>query len=280
LKKFTSILIISALSVALLWACSTTPESPRSQLATDEVMDRVGKIPTPKGYKRILVDSSSVGAYLRNLSLKEDNTVYLYNGQKKWNQRAQFAVIDIDVGSRDLQQCADAVMRLRAEYLFHSGRKNEIRFHFTSGDLAEWSSYANGYRAKISGNSVQWVKTAKLDTSYACFRKYMDLVFSYAGTLSMKREVEPISVKDIRPGDVFHQTGNPYGHAVTVMDAAEDSVGNRIFILAQSYMPAQSIHVLQNPGSKKLSPWYQYVDGEKLETPEWTFPAGSLKRWK
>ncbi len=280
LKKFTLILIISSLSFALLWACSTSPERTQTFSYEEEVMTHVGKIPTPKGYERISVKPASVGAYFRNLSLKEDNTVYLYNGQKKWNQRAQFAVIDIDVGNKDLQQCADAVMRLRAEYQFHSGNHNDIQFHFTSGDLAKWTRYAEGYRAKISGNTVQWVKSAQPDTSYACFRKYMNLIFSYCGTLSMNREVKPISAANIRPGDVFHQTGNPYGHAVTVMDVAEDSTGKKVFMLSQSYMPAQSIHILQNPNNSKLSPWYSYTDGEELETPEWTFPAGSLKRWK
>jgi hypothetical protein len=40
--------------------------------------------------------------------------VLLYNGAPKFRQDVHAAVIDIDVGTRDLQQCADATMRLRA----------------------------------------------------------------------------------------------------------------------------------------------------------------------
>jgi hypothetical protein len=77
----------------------------------------VHEIPLPQGYERIGVNTNSFGAYLRSLPLKKDKTVYLYNGQKKYNQSAQYAVINISTGNKDLQQCADAVMRLRAEYL-------------------------------------------------------------------------------------------------------------------------------------------------------------------
>ncbi|MGH7599664.1 MAG: DUF4846 domain-containing protein [bacterium] len=48
----------------------------------------------------------------------------MYNGAPKPNQAAQYRVLAIDVGNKDLQQCADAVIRLRAEYLFGQ-EKNE-----------------------------------------------------------------------------------------------------------------------------------------------------------
>ena len=255
-------------------------DSTVSTTNSDVEINSVGQIPAPDGYERQHVDSVHIGHYLRNLSLKKDKHVYLYNGDLKYNQSAQYAVIDIDVGDKDLQQCADATMRLRAEHLFQTGKHDDIAFHFTSGHLAKWTQYAKGYRAKINGSNVTWVKTASSDTSYDNFRRYMNLVFSYCGTRSMDKEVAPISAKDIEIGDVFHQTGNPYGHAVTVMDVAIDSAGNTCFMLSQSYMPAQSIHILKNPNNSELSPWYTITDNVALITPEWTFPAGSLKRWK
>jgi hypothetical protein len=88
----------------------------------------ISGIPLPAGYERVAADTGSFAAWLRTLPLKKDKTVYLYNGLPKVNQAAQFAVIDISVGNKDLQQCADAVMRLRAEYLYSRQRCSEIDF--------------------------------------------------------------------------------------------------------------------------------------------------------
>ncbi len=77
----------------------------------------IGDIPLPEGYKRTEAATNSFGSYLRRIQLKKDKTVYLYDGKKKANQSVQYAVLNVSIGLKDLQQCADAVMRLRAEYL-------------------------------------------------------------------------------------------------------------------------------------------------------------------
>ena len=82
----------------------------------------------PAGYQRVPASPHSFGAFLREIPLKKSKTVYLYNGQPKINQDAQFAVLDMSIGKKDLQQCADAVMRLRAEYLFAENKNAEIKF--------------------------------------------------------------------------------------------------------------------------------------------------------
>ena len=65
-----------------------------------------------------------------------------------------------------------------------------------------------------------------------------------------------------------------------VADIVENrATGERRFLLVQSYMPAQDIHVLKNPASADGSPWYPLDFGDRLVTPEWMFPRESLRRW-
>lgn len=238
------------------------------------------RFPAPEGYKRKNYSSGSFEYYLKTLPLKPaGDKVHTYDGSIKQPDNVYEAVINIDVGNKDLQQCADAVMRLRAEYLFKAERFDEIHFNFTNGNKAEWEKYAQGYRFQAKANA--WVKTAKEDNSYKSFREYLDLVFTYAGSMSLSKELKPIDVEDMEPGDVFIKGGSP-GHAVIVIDVIEDSKTDiKLFILAQSYMPAQEIHILKNGmPADILSPWYSTNFGPFLKTPEWTFTRAQLMRFK
>jgi Domain of unknown function (4846) len=229
----------------------------------------------PAGYRRRDVAPNSFGSWLRGLPLKPGRPpVHLFDGRLKSNHSVHLAVVDIDVGPQDLQQCADAVMRLRGEYLYSAGRTGDVAFHFTSGDLARFDDWAEGQRPRVAGSAVHWSRTGARDRSYRSFRGFMETVFRYAGSKSLADELAPVSVRDIRPGDVFVQGGFP-GHAVLVVDVAERHDGRRVFVLAQSYMPAQEIHILKNPGTGDA--WFAVAPGQRLETPEWSFPPDSSR---
>ncbi|MEK7270494.1 MAG: DUF4846 domain-containing protein [Planctomycetota bacterium] len=188
------------------------------------------------------------------------------------------AIVDIDTGSRDLQQCADSVIRLRAEYLFSRGRFDAVSFKFTSGDPARYADWRAGLRPEISGSRVEWKKKTAPNPSYHSFRAYLDVVFTYAGTLSLERELRSVPrVSDLRAGDIFIQGGSP-GHAVIVADVAENpSTSARAFVLVQGFMPAQDIHIVRNQSTG--TPWYPASFGETLSTPHWAFAAKSLRRF-
>jgi hypothetical protein len=99
------------------------------------------------------------------------------------------------------------------------------------------------------------------------------------GSASLQKQLRThVEMKNIEPGDVLIHGGFP-GHAVIVMDVAANKQGSKIYLLAQSYMPAQDIHVLRNPSDKNLSPWYQVNDETIIETPEYTFTKYELKGW-
>lgn len=228
-------------------------------------LKKVSDIPLPDGYTRVKSQTGSIGEYFQSLDLKTDNNiVYLYNGEKKYNQSAQYAVVKMDIGKKDLQQCADAVMRLRAEYLYKTKQYDKIHFNFLSDHKPRY------YKDYCKG-----------DYSYSKFFKYMEYIFSYANTGSLHDELQKVTnFNDIKVGDVLIQKGTPYGHAVTVLDVAVNAKGEKIYLLAQSYMPAQETHILKNPNDSKLSPWYNADYGDKIGTPEWTFYKNDLRRFK
>jgi uncharacterized protein DUF4846 len=239
------------------------------------------RIAPPTGFERETVPSGSFGEWLRNLPLKKGQPeVRLFDGRLKGNQGAHVAVVDIDTGNKDLQQCADAVIRLRAEYLYSKNDFAGIHFNFTSGDPAQFVKWTEGFRPVVHGSRVSWAKSASPDTSYRSFRSYLNTVFTYSGTASLERELRKVTnVRDLRAGDVFIQPGYP-GHAVLVVDVARDPrTGRRAFLLAQSYMPAQDIHILRNPRGGALGAWYESDFGATLSTPEWTFSSTHLRRF-
>ena len=230
------------------------------------------RIPPPAGFARVRADG--FGAWLRGLPLKPGRPqVLLFDGNPKRNQDLHVAVADLDTGTRDLQQCADSVIRLRAEYLWE--RRAAIAFQFTSGDLCEWSRWADGWRPVVKGNRVTWRKGGAGGRDHAELQRYLKTVFTYAGTISLARETEGASGA-VEAGDMFIQGGSP-GHVVLVLDVAEKD-SKRVFLLGQGYSPAQDFHVLKNPSG--ASPWYAADFGEELRTPEWTFRRGDRRRFK
>ena len=56
--------------------------------------------------------------------------------------------------------------------------------------------------------------------------------------------------------------------------------GEIAVLLAQSYMPAQDIHVLVNPATADGSPWYEVSNWENgVRTAEYGFEATALRTW-
>lgn len=234
------------------------PALSKNLIAASSMPTHIGAIPPPAGYERPPATKGSFAGWLRNIRIKKGRTVFLYNGVPKRNQEAQYAVLDVPVGNKDLQQCADAVMRLRAQYLYSRKRFDEIWFSDNSGK--------------------KYVCPAAIDSTR--FERYLEKVYAYCGTLSLEKQLRGVAdFTTIQPGDVLIKGGSP-GHAVMVVDVAVNRAGKKLYMLAQSYMPAQDIHVLKNPSDSEYSPWYEVdSDNSFIFTPEWTFTPKQLKRW-
>jgi hypothetical protein len=238
------------------------------------------RIIPPRDFERIPLSQSSFGNYLRTINLKpEGSRVTYFNGHTKPSESVYIAVVDLAIGTKDLHQCADAIMRLKAEYHWNNQEYDKIYFKLTNGFKMEFSPWRKGKRLMVDGSRTWWNNGMEVSNTYSDFWNYLEVVFTYAGTYSLAKELKQVSIEEMKPGDVFIKGGFP-GHAVIVMDMAENKeTGEKVYLLAQSYMPAQELQILINPNDGSLSPWYRLNENQIIKTPEWQFTRDQLKRF-
>ncbi|MGC6430105.1 MAG: DUF4846 domain-containing protein [Jejuia sp.] len=239
------------------------------------------RVNLPEGYSRVKYPKGSFQEYLRNYKLKPFGTKIInYDDSEYFWQFGHIGILDIPVPKNGLQQCADALIRIRSEYLWDNNRKNVIGFNFTSGDYCSWKKYAEGYRPKIRGNSVSFSKTASVDRSKENFYKYLNLIYMYSGTLSLYNELPKINtVKNLKLGDMLIKGGSP-GHIVMICDEAVNSEGDKIYLLFQGNTPAQSVHLVKNLEDSDLSPWYHLKKDAVIPVSNYTFYDSKFVRFK
>ncbi len=238
------------------------------------------RVLVPKDFKRVAYDKNSFQNYLRYYPLKPyGSKIINYDDSEYFAQDWHEAIFEVSVPKNGLQQCADALMRIRSEYLWQQNRKDEIGFNFTSGHYCSWIKYAQGYRPKIVGNKVTFHKTASPNDTKSNFYKYLNLIYTYAGTLSMYHELPKVAVSDLKIGDMLVKPGSP-GHIEIIVDEIVDDQGNKMFLLAQGNTPAQSVCLLKNFEEASISPWYRFDKNEPVYTPSYYFDEARFIRFK
>lgn len=256
------------------WFDGKTPNVPP---AVDTLEDRFAPEP---GFERVKLESKSFGAFLRRLPLAAPNTPVLsHRGDeiRAGDHPHVAAVVAIDVGSKDLQQCADAVIRMHAEWRYAQGARDQA-YRAASGTRLSFAQFTAGDRLRVDGNQLSFVRTAKAQApTHDLLRMWLDDVFGWANTGALARDAQRVKWENVRPGDFFVLTGVPFGHAVLVVDMAKDARGRKAFLLTQSFVPAQSVHVLR-PNARQV--WFVVDENDgAIETPFWNpFPFSSLRR--
>jgi hypothetical protein len=235
----------------------------------------------PPGFARVELSPGGFGAWLRTLPLAPPGTpVRSFRGSVilPADHESLAAVVALDVGDGDLQQCADTVIRLHAEWLFAQGRR-DASYRAASGAAMPFARWAKGERMVPEGLGFTWTRSARPDAGHASYRRWLDAVFAWANTGSLARDTEAVPLADLRPGDFVVQPGAP-GHTVLVLDMALAPDGRRALLLGQGFMPAQSFHVLRPAGRE--GPWFIVEPGAlALDTPFWApFPWKTLHRFR
>lgn len=263
-------LLIGALA---LGGCSRPKPEPAAEADANTIP---GRFKAPEGYEREKYLEDSYQEYIRKLPLKDEGApVLYYNGEVK-EFRDYVSVFDIPILEEDLIQCADAAIKIRAEYLYSERRYGEIEFEITNGMMVPFSRFMEGFRPEMSGNDLSWAEGYGSGAAREVFDEYLKFIYSYAGTYSLSKELRSCPNDEVEIGDMYVVGGFP-GHVVIVVDVARnEETHEKAMLLAQSYMPSQDIHILTSPYD--ISPWY-YVRDEELKTPEWEFARGCLMRF-
>ena len=236
----------------------------------------------PVGFERAAAPAGSFASFLRTLPLLPDGApVVDYRGaplHAGGHHPNIVAVADLDVGKRDLQHCADVILRLHAEWRYGTGAR-DLTYRAVSGQTLSYARWLAGERSVVDGKKLVFRPlAAPAKDDHAIFRTWLDDVFSWAGTASIERDGKQVALADVRGGDFFVMSGSPFGHSVLVLDVATAPDGRRALLLGQSYMPAQSFQVLRPADSGPA--WFVVApDQAEVQTPFWRpFPVSSLRR--
>ncbi|MBR4136193.1 MAG: CHAP domain-containing protein [Bacteroidales bacterium] len=203
----------------------------------------VGDIPAPIGYKRVAAQAGDYTTFLRALPLKpKGSKVQLYTGGDANYQWLSTAVVDMPLLS-NAEQCADVTMRLRAEYLYKTGRYGEICFTDVNYQKLQYQDGKNR----------------------EAFEQYLKKVYGVCNTFSLYHETEPRAIHEVQPGDVLvypARDGRQYGHALIVVDVAKNRAGKIAVMCAEGNTPAREIHILRNAAHPIRNPWF-LLDGDE-----------------
>jgi len=215
------------------------------------------------GYERKEVDK--FGVFYRIFAIVITEGI-LHTGEKLNGFGSKYAAIfDYPIGKKDLHQCADAAIYMRTTFLnggLGMRKPSEIKWHYTDGTNLSYQDFLN---------------KNNLENGKEGFFSYMENIFIYAGTWSIENyDTKSVSIEKLKIGDMMVEGGFP-GHIVSIVDIIENDIGEKLYMLSQSFMPAQSNHILLDDDGDVWFDLNKYDD--IIPTPDWTFNKNSFRRF-
>lgn len=188
--------------------------------------------------------------YIKHFPRKSSTVVRDYKG----NILKKHSLGVLNVRINFVQQCADAAIRLRAEYFYSKKEYDKIKFKLTNGvevSYVKWVKY--GYRLINKNNKVVFEQPHfAVRGSYTrnSFEEYLKAVMYYAGSASLFRDLKSAN-RLPKIGDLLIIPGYP-GHVVIVIDKKRINNIN-YYLFANSWIPAQDIEIINGYNPKKTN---------------------------
>ncbi len=240
----------------------------------------IDRIPPPAGATRVYAAAGGFADWLRFLPvLPEDAPVMTAKRETilPADHPSLAAVIALQPQTTRTLTASNILIRLRAEYLWATGRAEQAAFHFASGYLSSWHEWAEGHRPMVRGRNVTLSRSAPADSSRTNYCGYMESVFRYGNFDSLWHDTDKAADFSVEGGDVFLRRGRG-GHAVMVLDVATDPQGRVAVLLGQGGSPPQTFHVLRGTDG---SPWFALSRTAPIDLgPKGQFQLTDLRHWK
>jgi hypothetical protein len=195
----------------------------------------IAAIPEPDGFHRIKNEKDSFGSFLRSLPLRDSAIIKSFTGAPIDASRYKLlCVIDIKLlFKKDIEQCADWAMRLWAEYHRSANKLNTL------------------YLFNYSGSKTYF------RTSGKTYSQFLEKALIATNSYSLKKGCRAVNEEKLMPGDMFVQNENGgIGHVSMILDACENSKGQRLYLVGFSFMPAQEFHVEKGSGEYGKLGWF------------------------
>jgi hypothetical protein len=205
-------------------------------------------IGVPPGYKRTTDSGMNVFmAWITNLPLQSKGSpVSKWNGQKFMDADSVNGVIDLGVGTQN-QKDADIPMQLVIEYLYARGALEDFPIIVGNGDTVTYRKWLNGKYLKDPRMNLIYQKGEKKESNSTEYYRFMEFVMGMTNNKTLVKNLEPVSEKNIMPGDLFIQfmpdDKDSTGHASIIFDVASNDKGDRMYLAGWGGNPPHSLYV-------------------------------------